>query len=289
MTATLLYTILSLSVLGAVAAVVLYFVAQRFKVYEDPRIDQVEAELPAANCGGCGYAGCRNFAETIIRADSFDGLYCPVGGNETMARIAAFLGKEAVARESRVAVLRCNGTCENTPRVNHYDGARSCIIASSFHSGETGCSFGCHGYGDCVLACSFDALHMDPATGLPVVDEQNCTSCGACVKACPRQLFELRKRWKGDKKIFVACLNEDKGGIAGKNCTVACIGCGKCFKVCPHEAIIMKNNLAYIDSDKCRLCRKCMPECPTRSIIETGFPVRKSRADELTVESTLNT
>ncbi len=286
MTATLLYTIISLSVLGAVAAVVLYFVAQRFKVYEDPRIDLVEAELPAANCGGCGYAGCRNFAETLIRAETFDGLHCPVGGNETMTRIAGLLGREAIARESRVAVLRCNGTCEHTPRINHFDGARSCIVASSLYSGETGCSYGCHGFGDCVLVCSFDALHMDPVTGLPVVDEQKCTSCGACVKACPRQLFELRKRWKGDKKIYVACMNEDKGGIARKNCAVACIGCSKCFKVCPHEAIAMKNNLAYIDSDTCRLCRKCMPECPTASIIETGFPVRKSRTDEQTVEST---
>lgn len=289
MTATLLYTIISLSVLGAVAAVVLYFVAQRFKVYEDPRIDQVEAELPAANCGGCGYAGCRNFAETLLRAETFDGLHCPVGGNETMARIAGLLGREALALESRVAVLRCNGTCQHTPRINYYDGARSCKIASSFYSGETGCSFGCHGFGDCVLVCSFDALHMDPVTGLPVVDEHKCTSCGACVKACPRQLFELRKRWKGDKKIYVACMNEDKGGVARKNCAVACIGCSKCFKVCPHEAITMKNNLAFIDSDKCRLCRKCMPECPTTSIIETGFPVRKSRTDEQTVENTVNT
>jgi Na+-translocating ferredoxin:NAD+ oxidoreductase subunit B len=289
MTATLLYTIISLSMLGAVAAVVLYFVAQRFKVYEDPWIDLVEAELPAANCGGCGYAGCRNFAETLIKAETFDGLHCPVGGNETMARIAGLLGREAIARESRIAVLRCNGTCGHTPRINHWDGAHSCIIASSFYSGETGCSYGCHGFGDCVLVCSFDALHLDPVSGLPVVDDQKCTSCGACVKACPRQLFELRKRWKGDKKIYVACMNEDKGGVARKSCAVACIGCSKCFKVCPHEAITMKNNLAFIDSDKCKLCRKCIPECPTASILEIGFPTRKSKSDEQTVESSMNT
>jgi len=163
------------------------------------------------------------------------------------------------------------------------------IIASSFYSGETGCSYGCHGFGDCVLVCSFDALHLDPVSGLPVVDDQKCTSCGACVKACPRQLFELRKRWKGDKKIYVACMNEDKGGVARKSCAVACIGCSKCFKVCPHEAITMKNNLAFIDSDKCKLCRKCIPECPTASILEIGFPTRKSKSDEQTVESSMNT
>src|SRR5512133_681449 len=274
------FTIISLSILGAVAAIVLYFVAQKFKVYEDPRIDQVEAELPAANCGGCGFAGCRNLAETIVKSDSFDGLYCPVGGNTVMAKIAAVLGREAVTREARVAVLKCNGTCEFRPRTSIYDGTQSCSIASALYSGESGCTYGCHGFGDCVEVCQFDALSIDSKTGLPVVNDEKCTACGACVKACPRHLFELRKKWKGDKKIYVACSNEDKGGVARKNCTVACIGCNKCFKVCTFEAIVMKNNLAYIDSDKCRLCRKCGPECPTGSILEIGFPARKEKLQE---------
>jgi electron transport complex protein RnfB len=288
MTAILFYTIVSLSLLGVVAAIVLYFVAQRFKVYEDPRIDSVEAELAGANCGGCGYAGCRNFAETLVKSDSFDNLFCPVGGNDAMSRIALILGREAVSKEERIAVLRCHGTCEFRPRTNKYDGALSCAIASSLYSGETGCTFGCHGYADCVDVCKFDALHMDPQTGLPVVDEQKCTSCGACVKACPRHLFELRKHWKGDKKVYVACMNEDKGGVARKNCTVACIGCGKCFKICPYEAIVMNTNLAFIDSNRCKLCRKCVAECPTHAIIETGFPVRKPKSEEQT-ENFVNT
>src|SRR5512133_3355076 len=134
------FTIISLSILGAVAAVVLYFVAQKFKVFEDPRIDQVEAELPAANCGGCGYAGCRNLAETIVKSDSFDGLYCPVGGNTVMAKIAAVMGREA-----GVAVLKCNGRCESRPRTSRCDGTQSCAIASAVYSGEAGCTYGCHG------------------------------------------------------------------------------------------------------------------------------------------------
>jgi electron transport complex protein RnfB len=277
MTSTILYTILSLSVLGSLAAIVLYIVAQRFKVYEDPRIDAVEGSLPGANCGGCGYAGCRNFAETLVKSESFDGLFCPVGGNDTMSQVARILGREAIAKDPRVAVLRCNGACEYRPKTSHYDGASSCAIASALYGGDTGCQYGCLGLDDCVVVCNFNALHMDTFTGLPVVDDDKCTSCGACVKACPKNLFELRKRWKGNKKIYVACMNEDKGGVAKKNCTVACIGCSKCFKVCPHEAITMKNNLAFIDSEKCKLCRKCAPECPTLSILETGFPVRKEK------------
>lgn len=277
---SIVYTIISLSLLGAVSAVVLYFVAQKFKVYEDPRIDLVEAELPAANCGGCGYAGCRNLAETMVKAESLDGLYCPVGGNEVMARIAKVLGRDAVAKEPRIAVLRCNGTCDFRPRTSHYDGVSSCAIESALYGGETGCSYGCLGCGDCVVACSFDALYMDMETGLPVLNEKKCTACGACVKACPKNLFELRKKWKGDKKIYVACMNRDRGALAGKNCKVACIGCGKCLKVCPQEAITVSDYLAFIDSDKCRLCRKCVNECPTNSIIEFGFPIKKVSSEE---------
>jgi Na+-translocating ferredoxin:NAD+ oxidoreductase RNF subunit RnfB len=271
--------------LGAVSAVVLYFVAQKFKVFEDPRIDLVEAELPAANCGGCGYAGCRNLAETMVNATTLDGLYCPVGGNDVMAKIAKVLGREADTREARIAVLRCNGTCEFRPVTNRYDGVSSCAVVSLLYGGETGCSYGCLGCGDCVFVCNFDALHMDPLTGLPVVDDKKCTACGACIKACPKNLFELRKRWKGDKKIYVACMNKDRGALAGKNCKVACIGCSKCLKVCPYEAITISSYLAFIDSEKCRLCRKCVPECPTNSIIEFGFPLKKV----LTESSDLNT
>jgi electron transport complex protein RnfB len=280
MTSTVLYTILSLSALGSLAAIVLFFVAQRFKVFEDPRIDEVESNLPGANCGGCGYAGCRNFAETLVKSRSFDGLFCPVGGNDTMSAVARILGREASVKDPQVAVLRCNGSCEHRPRTSRYDGASSCAVVSALYGGETGCQYGCLGLADCVVACTFDALHMDPLTGLPVVDDDKCTSCGACVKACPKNLFELRKRWKGNKKIYVACMNEDKGGIAKKNCSVACIGCSKCFKVCPYEAITMNNNLAFIDSVKCKLCRKCIPECPTQSILEIGFPARKEKTQE---------
>jgi Na+-translocating ferredoxin:NAD+ oxidoreductase subunit B len=285
MNTTILYTVLSLSGLGALSAVILYFVAQRFKVVEDPRIDDVEEILPAANCGGCGFAGCRNFAEACVKAESFEGIFCPVGGNEVMSNVAKILGLTTVEKDPRVAVLRCNGSCESRPKTNFYDGALTCAIASSLYGGDTGCQYGCLGLGDCVEVCKFDALRMDPFSGLPVVDDIKCTACGACVKACPKDLFELRKRAKKDRKIYVACRNEEKGGIAKKSCAVACIGCSKCFKVCPHEAITMNNNLAFIDSDKCKLCRKCVQECPTYSIIELGFPPRKEPGtDEETAE-----
>jgi Na+-translocating ferredoxin:NAD+ oxidoreductase subunit B len=120
---------------------------------------------------------------------------------------------------------------------------------------------------------------MDQVTGLPVVKD-NCVSCGACVKACPRNIIEIRKRGKKDRRIFVSCINTQKGGDSRKNCSVACIGCGKCIKECKFEAITLENNLAYIDFNKCTLCRKCPPVCPTNAIHELNFPVRKAKLQE---------
>ncbi|MCF8381118.1 MAG: Fe-S cluster domain-containing protein [Bacteroidales bacterium] len=281
MTNIVLYTVISLSTIGVSAAVILYFVAQKFKVYEDPRIDEVEEALPAANCGGCGFAGCRNFADALVKAENMDDLYCPVGGNDVMAKVAGILGHEAVAKAATVAVIRCNGRPEFRPKTNQYDGVQTCAIVHNLYSGESGCPHGCLGCGDCVAACDFDAIHMNPDTGLPEVIDDKCTACGACVKACPRDIIELRKKNPKDRKIFVSCINEEKGAVAKKNCSVACIGCSACFKVCPFEAITMNNNLAFIDADKCRLCRKCVEVCPTDAILEIGFPPRKIKPETI--------
>ena len=197
-----------------------------------------------------------------------------------MGNIADILGIEAVKKDPKVAVLRCNGSCEFRPQTNDYDGAVSCAVAASLYGGTTGCQYGCLGCGDCEASCKFDALHMNPLTGLPEVIDDTCVSCGACVKACPKNLFELRRKAPKDRKIYVACRNEDKGGIARKTCSVACIGCSKCEKECKYEAITMANNLAFIDADKCKLCRKCVSVCPTNSIIEVNFPPRKITLNE---------
>ncbi|PID93075.1 MAG: ferredoxin [Bacteroidetes bacterium] len=280
MSQIILITVLSLVSIGAAAAIILYFVAQKFKVFEDPRIDEVEEALPAANCGGCGFAGCRNFAETLVKEEDWSKLFCPVGGNETMSKAASILGREAIEQAPRVAVVRCNGSPAHRPRLNVYNGASSCSIVHSLYTGESACPYGCLGEGDCVAVCNFGAIRIDPQSGLPIVDDEACTACGACVEACPRNIIELRKKNKKDRKIFVSCINEEKGGIARKGCSVACIACSKCFKVCNFEAITIENNRAFIDSDKCKLCRKCVAECPTGAILELNFPPPKPKKAE---------
>ncbi len=285
MNTAIVYTVVTLAAIGTFSSVILYMVARKFRVYEDPRIDEIEKHLPGANCGGCGYAGCRAFAEKCVRENDLSDLYCPVGGNDVMSGVAGILGLRAEVKEPRIAVVRCNGTCMHRPKINRYDGAATCGIIASVYGGETGCQYGCLGFGDCVVACKFDAIHMNQATMLPEIVDEMCTACGACVTACPKNLIELRKKLPKGRKIYVACRNEEKGGIARKSCEVACIGCGKCVKECAYDAIVVANNLAFIDSDKCRLCRKCVAVCPTHSILEIGFPPRKPQPE--TVEKSM--
>ncbi len=275
---------LILAAIGIVSATVLYYASQKFKVEEDPRVDEVEAALPGANCGGCGFPGCRGFADACVKSDTLEGKLCPVGGGAVMSKIATILGLEVVGEDPKVAVVRCGGSCENRSRTNVYDGAKSCAIATSLYAGETGCSYGCLGLGDCVEACTFGALSINSQTMLPEVDEEKCTACGACVKACPKNVIELRKKGPKSRRIYVSCINKDKGGITRKACSVGCIGCLKCQKVCAFDAIIVENNIAYIDYTKCRLCRKCVDECPTNAIVALNFPIRKVATETTNIE-----
>lgn len=275
----ILVAVISLGAIGLISAIVLFVASKKFAVYEDPRIGEVAEVLPQANCGGCGYPGCAGFAEACVKAGSLEGKLCPVGGQLVMARVAAILGLEAASAEPKVAVVRCNGSCEHRPRTTRYDGVSSCAVANATYGGETDCTFGCLGCGDCVDACQFDAIHMNPETGLPEVDENACTACGACVKACPRRIIELRPKGKNNRRVYVSCVNKDKGAQTRKACSVGCIGCGKCVKVCPFEAITLENNLAYIDPAKCKLCRKCEAECPQGAILAVNFPPRKPKVE----------
>lgn len=266
--------------LGLISAVILYFIASKFKVIEDPNIDLVEEVLPSANCGACGFPGCRAFAEATTKSardeKTLDDLFCPVGGNDVMQEVGAILGLEVAKQDPMIAVVRCNGSFAHTPAKVKFDGISSCAFANNLFSGEGGCMFGCLGQGDCVDVCDFDAIRMNPETGLPVVNDK-CTACGICVDACPRNIIELRPRGIKDRRIFVSCVNKEKGGPARKNCEVACTGCTKCVKVCKFDAITIKDFLAYIDFSKCTLCRKCIDECPTNAIWEVNFKPRKPK------------
>ncbi len=273
MTNEVLYTVLVLVALGIVAAVILYFVSNRFKVVEDPRLEQIMDALPNTNCGGCGYPGCSGFANALVAADDLAPFHCPVGGNPVMKEVAEILGKEVSEKDPYVAVVRCSGSFETRSQTNIYDGAPNCTIASSLYSGDHGCAYGCLGLGECVEACEFEAMYMDAITGLPVVIEDKCTACNACVTTCPKDILELWPLGRKSQRIYVACKNEEKSGVARKECSVACTGCAKCVDECKPAAITIENNLASIDFEKCNLCKKCVVACEAHTIHADNVPL----------------
>lgn len=256
-----LIPIITMAAMGFIFSFGLVLAYKRLKVEEDPRVEKISEALPQANCGACGYSGCRAFAEAVAKG-SVAPNSCPVGGEEVANQIGAILGVEAGKIIRKVARLHCRGTLETAVRRGIYLGISTCQ-ASHLVGGNKQCSYGCMGFDDCVRSCQFDALYMSE-DGLPVVIEDNCTACGKCVDACPRNLFELHPL---DQNIIVFCRSEDRGPTARKVCKNACIACGICVRACP-DAIVLENHLAKIIDYK-KIDPEKIPEierCPTDSI-----------------------
>jgi Na+-translocating ferredoxin:NAD+ oxidoreductase RNF subunit RnfB/ferredoxin len=265
-----------LTVLGIFLAIVLVVANKYLFVYEDPRIDEVEAMLPAANCGACGTAGCRNFAEKLVAGEVTPGQ-CTVNPKETSVAIADFLGVALGKVEKRVARLACAGG-RHVARIRaSYDGLSSCRAAALVSGGGKGCRWGCLGLADCEAVCEFDAISMD-RYGLPVVDVDKCTACGDCVDVCPKDLFSLQPL---SHQLWVACKSEDFGDAAEAECEVMCTACGRCAMDSPEGLVTMKNNLATIDYTKNGLASQIAIErCPTGAIVwydAKGKTVAKGR------------
>lgn len=235
----------------------------KFKVEVDEKEEAILAALPGNNCGGCGFAGCSGLAAAIAKGEAEVGT-CPVGGEPVASKIAEIMGVEAGDSVRMVAFVKCQGNCDKAKNDYEYYGVEDCAMLSFVpNGGPKSCNQGCLGFGSCVQACPFDAIHV--VNGVAVVDKEACKACGKCVAVCPKQLIELIPY---DAKYAVACSNTEKGPVAMKECDVACIGCTLCAKNCPNEAVTIENFNAHIDQDKCVGCGVCAAKCPKKAIVE---------------------
>ena len=262
-------------------SILLAIAGKKFYVFEDPRIDEVEEMLPHANCGACGRAGCRDFAEASVAGQIAPGK-CTVNSPEMTAFIASYLGVDAGSEEKRVARLACAGGSHVAWNRARYQGLDTCRGAALVAGGGKGCAWGCLGLADCARVCEFDAIHMDEV-GLPVVDEAKCTACGDCVAICPKGLFSLHPV---SHRLWVACKNLAEGDDAEAECEVACTACGRCAADAPAESVSIVNNLAVPDYNKKHHHSKAIIDrCPTGAIVwidEEKGPVRGRDAKKIT-------
>jgi len=254
----------SIGALGGLALLLvtlLVLAHRKLHVEEDPRIDQVEQMLPYANCGACGFPGCRPFAEALVTGAAAPGK-CSVSTEEGRARIAAYLGVDIGAEEKRVARLACAGGSNVARNRAHYEGLESCRAAAQVAGGGKGCFWGCLGLADCAVVCDFDAIRMN-RHALPVVDEAKCTACGDCVEACPKDLFSIHPV---SHRLWVACRSLEAGDELLADCEVACTACGRCAMDAP-GLITMQDNLPVVDYSRPHATRAPIQRCPTGAIV----------------------
>jgi Na+-translocating ferredoxin:NAD+ oxidoreductase RNF subunit RnfB len=258
------FTLIFAASIATVFGIGLAMAAKRFAVKIDPRIEQVKDVLAGAHCGACGYPGCEQYAEAVVKNADVPPNLCTPGGARTIEAVARITGKIAEKTDPICSRIMCQGGSSNSEKRFKYEGVADCRASVLAGGGDKSCVYGCLGYGTCVSVCPFDAIHMGD-NDLPIVDIGKCTGCRKCETACPKNVIEVLPMAKA---VLVSCHSKDKGGVVRKQCDVGCIACGKCVKVCPYDAPSVADNLATIDVGKCQVCGLCVEPCPTDSIAD---------------------
>ena len=249
-----------IAVIGLIFGALLGVASKIFAVEQDEKLPLILEVLPGANCGGCGYAGCSQFAGSVISGEAEVGG-CPVGGADAARGIATIMGVVMDTFEKKVAFVRCAGS-EGIAEVKYsYEGNMDCYSASKIAGGQKACQYSCLGYGTCLSSCSFGAISIKD--NLAYIDFDRCKGCGQCVESCPKNVISIVS--KKDKYI-VKCQNKDKANELKFKCSTGCIGCKICEKSCSVGAVTVDNFLATIDKDKCISCGLCAEKCPKKII-----------------------
>jgi electron transport complex protein RnfB len=253
--------------LGAGFAIVLLIASIKLKVEVDPKVEQIHEALPNLDCGACGFAGCASYAKAVLENPELIGK-CAPGGPETSEKIAAVLSLQVSdSGPAKRPIVHCRAHTSEKTYLAIYQGIPTCISANALANVQA-CKFGCLGFGDCVSACKFDAITI--VDGLAAVDYEKCTGCGACSKACPRNLIEMVP-FSQENMMTVACHSKETGKVARAMCKVGCIGCGICAK--QTEQFKVEDNLARLDYEKYQpneQTEAAMNKCPTGVIVLRG-------------------
>lgn len=268
---TVIASVVVLGIIGLTFGTVLAFSSRIFAVEVDPRLEEIEDILPGVNCGGCSAAGCHAYAEAVVQS-KLSITACAPGGPDVSNKIGSILGQETGEVEEMKAVVLCKGGLKEAKKKFLYDGLPDCNAAHLLSGGGKLCAYGCLGHGDCVKACTFNAMYMD-VNELPVVVEELCTGCTLCVSACPRDIMAMIPK---KQKIFIGCVNPEKGKAVKDVCDVGCTGCTLCAnpKTTPSGDYVMEGDLPVINFQDNKNLIAGAFRCASESIVhEISFPV----------------
>ena len=254
-------------VVGAGFALILLIASKKLRVEVDPKIEQIHQALPKIDCGACGFAGCSSYAKAVAEKPELIGK-CAPGGADTAAKIAGILNLQiSDSGAAQRPIVHCRAHSGDKTYYAHYAGIQTCT-AADIQPPVQACRFGCLGFGDCVGACKFDALHI--VDGLATVDYEKCTGCGACSRTCPRGLIEMVP-FSHENMMTVACSNRENGKTTRKMCRVGCIACGLCAR--QTDLFTVADNLAKLDYggyQPSEQAETALNKCPTGVIVYRG-------------------
>ena len=247
---------------GIIIGLLLGVAGKAFFVEVDPKETAIREVLPGNNCGGCGYPGCDGLAAAIAKGEA-PANGCPVGGPAVAAQVGAIMGEDVGDMTRMVAYVHCAGDCQKSKVQYTYTGIEDCaMMAYVPNGGSKVCNNGCVGFGNCVKACPFDAIHV--INGVAQVDKEACKACKKCVATCPQHLISLVPY---DASVHTACSSADRGKAVMVQCDAGCIACKKCERTCESGAMKVENNVPRIDYSLCTNCGKCRDACPRKSIV----------------------
>jgi electron transport complex protein RnfB len=260
---------------GLLFAVVLLIASEKLKVKMDPKIEQVYKVLPHIDCGACGYAGCASYAKAVVENPAELIGKCSPGGGATAEKIGLILNLQISDQGApKRPIVHCRAHTSDKTYYAAYQGIETCTAANAMALVQA-CKFGCLGFSDCVASCKFDALHI--VDGLATVDYEKCTGCGACARACPRNLIQMVP-FKHENVITVSCSSKETGKNTRAMCQVGCIACGICTK--QSEVFTVADNLARVDYEKYQPDDKTLAaynKCPTGVIVYRGISAPEPR------------
>jgi Na+-translocating ferredoxin:NAD+ oxidoreductase RNF subunit RnfB len=264
--------VVSVTAIGLLCAVMLAVASKVMAVKTDERAERIREKLPGANCGACGYPGCDGYAAALVDGNGVRTNLCIPGGDAVSREISEILGVAFEEVQEKVAVVHCCGDNTATRDRMNYEGINTCQACKLLYGGKGSCTYGCMGFGDCAAVCPEGAICIE--NGLARVDTRLCTGCGLCAAACPNGIITIEP---DAIRQAVMCSNKEKGAVTRQQCSRGCIACKRCERECPAGAIVVTDNVAVIDYDKCTACGKCVQVCPVKCITEADFRGVNSR------------